>query len=61
MNQVLEPCANFFHPDGNRKFAITCKHDKASHYSETEGGKKVYFSCLVNGCECTKYVNPMGR
>ena len=43
MNNVLEPCANFFCLDGKKNIVVNCKHDKASHYSETEGGKKVYF------------------
>jgi|HubBroStandDraft_2_1064218.scaffolds.fasta_scaffold72086_5 hypothetical protein len=60
-DHVLEPCANFFHLDGKATILVNCKHDKASHYSETENGKKVYFSCLCNGCDCKKYVNPRGK
>jgi hypothetical protein len=61
MNNILEPCANFFYLDAKKNITVTCRHDKASHYSETDAGKKVYFSCLVSGCDCRKYVSPSGK
>ena len=60
MNNVLEPCENFFYVDGNTNFRMQCRHDKASHYSETQGGEKVYFSCLCSGCGCKSYEQKRG-